>query len=63
MYMELKVAIINWLVENEHEWQRVNACVDNFTAYIYDKNGNFLIGGKKVLDFIEAADKLLYEKI
>ena len=60
MYMELKVAIINWLVENEHEWQRVNACTKNFTAYIYDKHGNFLIGGEQVLDFILAADKLLY---
>lgn len=62
MYKELKAAILNWLLENENQWQRVNACTDNFRAYIYDAAGNYLIGGKAVSDFIAQADALIYEK-
>ena len=60
MYKELKKAVIDWLLEHENEWQRVNACHKAFRAYIYDGNGNYLIGGKIVSDFISSADKLLY---
>lgn len=28
MLKELKAAILNWLFENENEWQRVNACTE-----------------------------------
>lgn len=28
MCKELKQAIINWLLENENQWQRVNACTE-----------------------------------
>lgn len=49
-----------WLLEHENEWQRVNTCVDEFRNYIYNDNGNFLIGGENVHDFIVKADKLLY---
>lgn len=62
MYKELKAAIINWLMENEAEWQRVNACTKAFRAYIYDAAGNYLIGGETVAVFIRAADKLIYGK-
>ncbi len=61
MFKELKQAILNWLLENENEWQRINACVKAFRAYIYDENGNYLIGGQIVSEFIKDADKLLYE--
>lgn len=60
MYMELKKAIIDWLIENKNEWQRVNACHEHFRQYIYDASGNHIIGGQTVSDFISAADKLLY---
>lgn len=59
-YKELKKTILQWLLENEYEWQRVNACTENFREYIYDRNGNFLIGGEAVAEFIRAADKLIY---
>lgn len=60
MYKELKQAIVTWLLEHENEWQRVNSCREAFREYIYGKDGNYLIGGEVVADFINAADKLLY---
>ena len=60
MFKELKQAILNWLLENESQWQRVNACVKAFRAYIYDENGNYLMGGQVISKFIVDADKLLY---
>lgn len=60
MLKELKKAIIEWLLENENQWQRVNSCIEKFRNYIYDSEGNFLIGGETVHDFIVAADKLIY---
>ena len=62
MYKELKQAIINWLLKNENQWQRVNACTEAFREYIYRKSGNYLIGGESVAEFIKAADKLIYGK-
>lgn len=58
---ELKQAIINWLFENEKVLGRINHCTDAFRAYIYDAKGNYLIGGKEVAEFIEKADKLLFD--
>lgn len=63
MYMELKKAIIDWLIENKNEWQRENACHEHFRQYIYDADGHYIIGGKVVSDFISAADKLLYQGV
>lgn len=62
MSKELKIAIIKWLLENENQWQRVNACTEAFREYIYNKSGNYLIGGGAVAEFIKAADKLIYSK-
>ena len=61
MRKELKQAIINWLCYNENSWQRVNSCNKEFKEYIYNKEGNFLIGGKEVGQFIANADKLIYQ--
>ena len=60
MYMELKKAIIDWLIDNKNQWQRVNACHEYFRQYIYTPEGQYCIGGKNVSDFISKADKLLY---
>ena len=60
MYKELKVLIINWLLDHENEWQRVNACRENFREYIYNSEGEYLIGGEEVEQFIIDADNLLY---
>lgn len=63
MYKELKKEIINWLLDNEFEFQRCWNCIDHFRAYIYNNEGNYLIGGENVCRFIEEADKLIYGKI
>jgi hypothetical protein len=63
MYLELKQAIINWLIDNKNHWQRVNACYKEFRQYIYDDAGNYIIGGKVVSDFISDADKLLFKGV
>ena len=61
MDKELKKEIIDYLYENENLWQRVNVCREEFKEYIYNRNGNYLIGGEVVSNFIELADKLLYK--
>ena len=61
MNKELKKEIIKWLLENENKWQRLNACTKQFRNYIYDNEGNYLIGGEDVSNFIEEADDLIYE--
>ena len=60
MHKDLKKAIISWLLDNENKWQRTNSCHEEFRPYIYNSDGNYLIGGKDVSEFIHAADKLLY---
>lgn len=60
MYKELKAEILKWLLEHEKEWQRVNACREAFRQYIFNTDGNYIIGGQVVSEFITKADKLLY---
>jgi hypothetical protein len=60
MYKELKKAIIEWLLENENAWQRVIECHNEFRRYIYNEEGNYIIGGEIVSGFIDEANKLLY---
>ena len=62
MHKELKGLIIQWLLDNENAWQRVNECTKHFKEYIYSSDGEFLIGGKTVHNFIVTADNLLYGK-
>ena len=61
MHKELKKEIIKWLLENENKWQRLNACTKEFRNYIYNDEGNYLIGGEEVSNFIEEADDLIYD--
>jgi hypothetical protein len=46
-------------MDNRNAWQRVNACTKEFRAYIYNSEGNYLIGGREVAEFIDAAAKIL----
>ena len=61
MNRELKKVIFNWLCDNENEWQRTNSCRKVFREYIYNKDGEHLIGGEQVSDFITEADKLIFK--
>ena len=59
MKKELKKAIIDFIFEKEKEFQLHNATIEKFRPYIYDANGNYLIGGEDVANFISKAIKLL----
>ena len=61
MQKELKKEIIKWLSENENKWQRLNSCKEEFRNYIYNNEGNFLIGGEDVSNFINEANDLIYK--
>lgn len=52
MLTELKKAIFDYIVENENQRQRLNRAVSHFKMYIYDENGEFLIWGREVYDWI-----------
>ena len=58
MKKELKKAIIDFIFEKEKEFQLHNATIEKFRPYIYDANGNYLIGGEDVANFISKAIKL-----
>lgn len=62
IHKELKRAILTWLLDNENEWQRINACTAHFRPYIFDGAGDYLIGGEIVAEFIKQAEKLIYCK-
>ena len=59
MNQELKKQIVLWMLDNSTEFQLVIACMGKFRPYIFDADGNFLLGGEKVATFIEQQDKLL----
>jgi hypothetical protein len=59
MKKELKQAIVNCIFENERQFQLINHVKTQFREYIYTSQGNYLIGGEDVGEFIENAIKLL----
>jgi hypothetical protein len=59
MRKELKKAIIDYIFENEKEFQLTNSVKTKFRAYIYDADGNYLFGGKEVSEFIREAIKII----
>jgi hypothetical protein len=61
MNKELKKAIINWLFDNSKEFQLINKAAEHFRPYIYTDKGEYLIGGKEVLEFIRNAQKFITE--
>lgn len=61
MNNELKKAIVNYMIDNSKEFQLGNHTTAKFRAYIYDVNGNYLIGGKEVGEFISIVDKQIIQ--
>ena len=59
MKKELKQAIVNFILDNEKEFQIHNATNGKFRPYIYDTDGEYLIGGEDVRNFINNAIELL----
>lgn len=62
MNKELKRAIVNFIFDNEKEFQIVNATMNKFSKYIYDIDGEYLIGGEVVSQFIDDAIELLIKR-
>ena len=60
IHPELRKQIVNWLFDNQNAFNRSNACREHFRAYIYDGDGNYLIGGEDVADYITAMDTELF---
>ena len=58
MNKELKDAIIKTVQENVGEFQLHNTIIEKFRSYIYDSNGDYLISGEKVAQFINEFIKL-----
>ena len=46
-------------MNNENVFNRLNACIEHFRLYIYTPEGNYLIGGEDVADYIEELEKLI----
>ena len=59
MENELKKAIIEKIFENQNDFQLVNNTIDNFKSYIYNQDGEYLIGGEAVAEFIKQAIDLI----
>ncbi len=62
MRFELKKAIIEWMVENVSLFQLTNNTREHFKEYIYTSDGQYLIGGKQVSDFISDMSDILTKK-
>lgn len=62
MKKELKRAIINFILDNEKEFQLTNTTTKEFRNYIYNEKGEHLIGGEDVYNFIKDAITLLIER-
>ncbi len=56
---ELKQAIINFILQNDKEFQLYTATKKQFREYIYDSKGQYLIGGDEVSTFIDKAIELI----
>lgn len=59
MQYTLMQRIFSRMIENRREFQLVNATVAEFRPYIYDDQGEFLIGGEQVYQFILDSHELI----
>ena len=55
MKNELKKVIINFILDNQTEFQLYSATKKEFREYIYNSKGDYLIGGNDVSTFIDEA--------
>jgi hypothetical protein len=62
MNLELKKAIFSFMCENQNEFGLVNFTIDEFRAYIYNSEGNYLIGGQTVYEFISTIYETIFKK-
>lgn len=63
MRLELKQAIIKYIFDKINCFNLTNQTTEHFSEYIYDKTGNYLIGGEKVSQFIDDAIKLIKKEM
>jgi hypothetical protein len=59
MRNELKKAIIDYIFENYNVFNLNNQTTKQFEEYIYNRKGDYLIGGVEVIDFIDNAIRLI----
>lgn len=59
MNRTLQKTIIDYIFDNLDNFQIVNATTKEFGEYIYNKQGDYLIGGAQVAGFITQAIKLI----
>jgi hypothetical protein len=59
IHIELKKAIFDYMIEKHDLFNLVNNTVDHFREYIYNSEGNYLIGWKEVAEFITELNKLI----
>jgi hypothetical protein len=59
MPTELKKAIVDYIIDNLTEFSLHNSTTNKFRAYIFDSEGEYLIGGERVSEFIDKSIKLL----
>jgi len=57
--MELKKQIIDYIFENKDNFQLTNDTINNFSRYVYDEKGDYLIGGDLIVKFIKKAIDLI----
>jgi len=59
MNKDLKKAIVNYMFDNDTEFQLINETVKKFRQYIYDETGEYCFGGKEASYFIDCVKKLI----
>lgn len=59
MSKELKQVIANYMFNNNTVFGLVNHTTNKFKTYIYDSEGEYLIGGKEVAEFISSVHTLI----
>lgn len=63
IHPELKRDIIDYILENINTFNLNNLVTENFREYIYDSNGDYLINGKNISDFISVMCDVLTSNI
>lgn len=59
MHKDLKKAIFNYMIDNLNSFSLLNDTTKHFKQYIFTSEGNYLIGGKEVNEYIRNVEKLI----